>query len=144
METNVDEIPAADLHGKVTKSSISSLVGEAVLTMWTVMFLIMHGAAIELSLQLTGQEKLPPFCVGVLSSSAVRSDVDLASFENDPVVGPSTVPLASHDVLVPPDGLCDFLHFISYNLSSSSLPTMTAQFRKSFPRSTCLGCPSTL
>ena len=63
------------------------------------------GAVIELSLQLAGQEQLPSFCVGVLSSSAVRFDVDLSSFWNDSIVGPSTVPLASHGVLLPPDNL---------------------------------------
>ena len=45
----------------------------------------------------------------------MRSDVDLASFGNDSVVGPSTVPPALPDVLVPPDDLCDFMHFIFNN-----------------------------
>ena len=53
--------------------------------------------------------------------------VVLAAFGNDFVIGPST---ASHAVLVPPDDLCDFMHFISNNLSS--LPAMTAQFYDSF------------
>ena len=60
---------------------------------------------------------------------AVVSDVVLASFGNDSVVIPST---ALHDVLVPPDNLCDLMHFISNNLSSSSLSTMTSQFCESF------------
>ena len=81
---------------------------------------------------LAGREQLPSFCVGDLSSSAVRPDVDVASFGNDSVAGPSTVPPTSHDVLVPPDDLCDVMHFISSSLSSSSLPTMTAQIRESF------------
>ena len=46
----------------------------------------------------------------IVRSSAVRYDVDLVW--NDSVVGPSTEPLVSHDVLVPPDDLCDSLQFI--------------------------------
>ena len=96
-------------------------------------------ATIELSLPLAGQEQLPPFCLGVLSSFAVRSDVDLASFGNDSVVELSTVPLASHDLLVSLDDLSDFLHSISNNLSPSSLPTMTANFVNLFPGVLALG-----
>ena len=120
IKSNVDKIPA---DRTVVESSVSILAGEAVTTP-TNMDYDSPGAAIELSLA-----QLPPTGVGSLSRPAVVSDVVLASFGNDSVVGPSA---ASHDVLVPPDDLCDFMHFISNNLSSSSLPTMTAQFHESF------------
>ena len=131
MESNVDKIPAADLHGKVTKNSVSSLLGEAVTSSTNLDSDVPdNGAAIGLSL--SGQEQLTPFCLGYFSNFTVRSDVDLASFGNDSVVEPSTVPPASYDLSVPPDDLCDFMLFIINNLSSSSLPTITDQFWESF------------
>ena len=59
-----------------------------------------NGAAIELSL--SGQEQPPSFCVLGLSSSAVRSDGDLASFGNDSIIGSSTVLPAS----------CNYMHHL--------------------------------
>ena len=51
---------------------------------------------------------------------------------NASVVGYSAVPSTSCDGLDTPDDLCDFVHFISNDLSSSGLPTMAAQFCESF------------
>ena len=122
IESNVDKIPA-DMT--VIESSVSNLATETVTTPTSMdRDSPVNGAAIELSLTL-----LPPTCAGNLSRPTVVSDVVPASFRNDYVVGSSS---ASHDVTVPPDDLCDFMHFISNNLSSSSLPTMTAQFCESF------------
>ena len=51
---------------------------------------------------------------------------------NASVVGYLAVPSTSCDGLDTPDDLCDFMHFISNDLSSSGLPTMAAQFCESF------------
>ena len=116
MESNIGKIPADRI---VVESSVSNLAGEAVTTPTNMdSDSPVTGAANKLSLA-----QLPPICVRNLSRPAVVSDVVLASFGNDSVVKPSA---ALHDVLVPPDDLCDFMHFISNNLSSSSLPIMTA------------------
>ena len=64
MESSVDEISAADLHGQVTKNSVSSLVGESFNNVDS--DIPDNGAAVELSLQLAGQEQLPPFVWGSL------------------------------------------------------------------------------
>ena len=102
MESNVDKIPA---DRTVMESSVSNLAGEAITTPNMDSDFPVNGAAIELSLA-----QLPPTCVKNLSRPAVVSDVVLTSFGNDSVVGPST---ASHDILVPPDDLCEFKHFIT-------------------------------
>ena len=78
MGSNVDKIPAGDLHGKVTESSVSSLIGEAVTISTNVDSDVPNNGA-DIGLSLTGQEQFPPFCVGDLSSSSVKFDVDLAS-----------------------------------------------------------------
>ena len=59
MESNVDEIPAANLHWKVMESSVSSLVGEIVTTRNIVDSDVPdNGAAVELSL--AEQDQFPP------------------------------------------------------------------------------------
>ena len=50
------------------------------------------------------------------------SGVDLASFGNDFVVEPSTVP-PSYDALVPPDDLYDFMHFTTIICLSPVYPS---------------------
>ena len=55
------------------------------------------------------------------------TDVDLASFENNSAGGPSAVLPASHDASVPLDDLCDFMHFVSNNLSSTQFHESSSQ-----------------
>ena len=104
------------------QSSISNLGGEAVTIPTNVDSEIpVNGAAVELSLA-----QPPPYCMGNLSKPAVIPDVDLASI----LLLHSLLCLLLYMMLK--FYQMTFMHFISNNLSSSSLPTMTTQFHESF------------